>query len=121
MSVDIVQGLMRVGAKLGLQGNLQAARMVLDRVCGKAPNPANAAPLDIDLPNLVTAEACAIAIDRIVAAITAGTIETATAKLLVDAVTARIKAIELNDFGERLSELEKAAESVELPRNGQRR
>ena len=82
---------------------------------GKAPDAAGEfVPLDINLPNLRTAEACAVAVDRITAAITAGTIDSANAKLRLDAVQARMKSIELCDLEKRLVELEKQAAMVDF-------
>jgi hypothetical protein len=112
-----VAALMGVALRHGLQGNLGAIRLVLERACGRVPDAvAEAAALDVALPNLRTASACALAIDKITAAITAGTIELPTAKALTDIVLARMKAIELNDLEQRLVELEKQASTVDFGR-----
>lgn len=117
-----VSALMRVALKAGLQGNLQAVRLVLDRVCGKVPDPpAVAAALDIHLPALRTATDCAAAIDKLAAAVSAGTIDLASIKVLTDLVHARMKSIELNDYEVRLAELEKQVATVDVGGSGARR
>lgn len=121
VSPDHIQALMRVALKQGLQGNLQATRLVLERTCGRAPEGrADAEPLDIMLPNLRTAANCTAAIDKIIAAISAGTVDLASAKVLLDAVQSRMKGIELNEHEARLLELEEATSTVELPGNARR-
>ena len=111
-----VSALVRVALKQGLQGNLQAVRLVLDRTCGRVPDASvEAVALDIDLPNLRTSEACMAAIDKLAAAVTAGSIDLATAKVLNDLVCTKMKSIELNEHEARLIELEKAASPVDLP------
>jgi len=102
-----VNAIVRRAVRSALEGKLGAAKFVLDRVCGKARDaPAEAAPLDLDLPTLRIAGACAAAIDRIAAAVTAGTVETTAAKLLLKVVQARLEAIEVQDLESRLTELE---------------
>lgn len=113
---------MRVALRLALQGNLAALRIVLDRVCGRVPDATtDGAALDIDLPNLSNVANCTTAIDTIAAAITAGTIDHAAAKLLVDVIGLRMKSIEMNDLEARLAELEKAAANVDLDGRNRRR
>ena len=116
VSVEQVKALMRKALLLALQGNLGAMRFVMERTCGKPPElQSEATPLDISLPNLRTVADCTAAVDLIAAAVTAGTINLATAKVLLDVVQARIKAIEVTDFEQRLVELEKASATVDLP------
>ena len=62
-----------------------------------------------------TAADCDAAVQRIVDGIAKGLIPEATAKLLLDAVSTRMKSLELTEHEQRLAELEKAAGSVELP------
>ena len=112
-----IQALVRVALKQGLQGNLQAARLVLDRTCGRAPEGRpETDPVDVVLPNLRTATNCTVAIDKIIAAISAGTVDLPTAKVLLDAVQGRMKGIELTEYEARLVELEKSASVVDLSR-----
>lgn len=110
-----VSAIMRRAVRSALEGNLSAAKLVLDRACGKAREGAGEpVPLDLDLPNLRTAANCAAAIDRIAAAVTAGTVEATSAKLLLEVVQARLKAIEVQDLESRLAELERQASVVDF-------
>jgi hypothetical protein len=111
------QALIRVVLKQGLQGNLQAARIVLDRVCGRPQDGrGDGEHIDIGLPNLRTAANCTAAIDVIIASMTAGTVDLPTAKFLLDAVERRRKAIETLEHEQRLTDLEKAASVVDFGR-----
>jgi hypothetical protein len=58
---------------------------------------------------------CANAIDRLVEGISAGTIDLHRAKVMLDLVQMRMKAIELGAYEARLIELEKQAGTVEMP------
>ena len=110
-----VTAIMRRAVRMALEGNLSAMRFVIERTCGRAADaPTAPMPLDVSLPSLRTAASCATAIDKITAAVTAGTIDLATAKALTDIVCARMKAIEVNDLEERLAELEKQASTVDF-------
>jgi hypothetical protein len=103
---------MRRRLRAALESNLAAAR--LERSCGRAVEAqADAMPLDIALPSLRTAAGCTLAIDKLTAAIVQGTIETDKAKMLVDVIQARLKAIEVNELADRLDDLEKTAATVE--------
>jgi hypothetical protein len=115
VTAEHIGAIMRRAVRSALEGNLNAAKLVLDRACGKARDAAGeAVPLDLDLPSLRTAANCAAAIDRIAAAITAGTVEPTAAKLLLEVVQTRLKAIEVQDLESRLTELESMAKSVDL-------
>jgi hypothetical protein len=88
-----VAAILRRALRSALEGNLNAAKFVMDRACGKSPEAKGGAePLGVALPNLKTVEACAAAIDKIGAAITAGAIESGEAKLLLELVQTRLKA-----------------------------
>jgi hypothetical protein len=107
--------MIRKALRMALEGNLAAMKFVAERTVGRAPDaPAEAPALDIALPHLLSAVDCATAIDRIIAGISAGTVDLPTAKFLLDAVERRRKTIETVDQEERIVELEKAAESVDL-------
>jgi len=117
VSVEHIQALMRKALRMGLEGNLPALKFVIERSCGKAPEmTVPMAPSDLALPNLRTAEACATALDRIIAAINAGTIDQTAARVMIDVVQARLKAIEVVTLGERLTELEEQARNVDFGR-----
>ena len=113
---DQIAVMMRKALRMALEGNVTAMKFVMERTCGRPPElPAEPAPLDVTLPNLRTVESCIAAIDKLATAVTGGTADLAAAKVLLDIVHARMKAIELNEHERRLAELEKAAASVELP------
>jgi len=90
----------------------------LERTCGRAVNaPVESEPLGIALPRLHTAGDCNTAIERLIDGVCRGAVDRDTAKLLIDAVNARIKVIEVNELDERLTQLEQTAEhSVERRR-----
>jgi hypothetical protein len=109
-----VGAMIRKAAAMALQGNLSAMRLVLERTSGKAQEaPVEPEPVPIALPRMRTAADCNLAIERVVDGICAGTVERDAARLLIDAIQARLKAIEMNELEERLAQLEKAAERAE--------
>ena len=57
---------------------------------------------------------CAAAIDQLVNAICEGSCDHESAKVMIDVIQTRLKAIEVNDLEERIAELESAAGTVEL-------
>ncbi len=108
-----VAAMVRKATRLGLEGNLAAMRLVFERTCGRsAQAPPEAEPIDLSIPRLLTAEDCNIAIQRLIDGICSGSIDRDTAKLLIDAIQTRLKAIELNEFEERLAQLEQTTEHV---------
>ncbi len=116
-----IAAMIRKAAAMALQGNLTAMRLVLERTCGR-PREATpeGTPIDLTLPRMDTAADCNKALQFLTDAIVAGTVDTTAAKLLIDVVQARLKAIEVQDIEKRLSDLESQAAMVELPRNGPR-
>ena len=95
---------------MGLEGNLAAMRFVFERVCGRAAEaPADAEPLDIGLPRMRTAADCSLTLERIVNAIAQGTVNRDTATLLIAAVQARLRAIEVTELERKLADLEETA------------
>ena len=114
-----IGAIIRRATRMALEGNLAAMRIVLERVCGRPHEaPSQGIPLDLDLPNLRTAANCAFAIDQLVEAICAGTCDHESAKVMIDVIQTRLKAIEVNDLEERIAELESAASAVELGARG---
>ena len=112
--------MIRKAAAMALQGNLTAMRLVLERTCGR-PRDASpeGTPINLELPRMDNAADCNQALQHLTDAIVAGTVDTTAAKLLIDVVQARLKAIEVQDLEARLAELEKQAAIVELPRGRQ--
>lgn len=108
-----MDALMRKALLLALGGNLAAMKFVADRVCGRpAEERAEAEPSGIALPRLHTAADCNRALEAIGDAVSAGTIDHDTARLFIDMVSARVKAIEATELEQRIAELEKAASAV---------
>ena len=83
-----INAIMKKAVLLALQGNLAAMKFVLERTCGRPPE-ASQTPLEFAMPTLRTATSCANAIDRLVEAISAGTIALHSAKLMLDLVQVR--------------------------------
>ena len=119
-----VAAIIRKATRLALEGDVAAARLVLDRVCGRTPEaPSGPEPVEIALPPLRTAADCNAAIDRLTEAICGGSINREQATLLMGIVQTRLKAIEVNELELRLTELEKHAATVvgAHERNGRHR
>lgn len=110
-----IEAVMRKALLLALSGNLAAMKFVADRTCGRPREErADAEPLGVSLPRLRAATDCSRALDIIGDAVCSGTIDHMTARLFVEMVSARVKAIEANEIEQRIAELEKAASSVAL-------
>lgn len=108
-----VQTMIRKALRMGLEGNLAAMRLVFERTSGRAPEaPVETEPISVALPRLRTAADCNLAIERLIDGICKGVIERESARLLIDAVQARLKAIEVQDLEARLTEMEKTAKAV---------
>ncbi len=106
-----VAAMVRKATRMGLEGDLAAMRLVFERTCGRAAEvPVDAEPLGVALPRLRTADDCDTAIQLLIDGICKGTVDRDMAKLLIDAIQARVKAIELNDLEERLAQLEQTTE-----------
>lgn len=120
VTAEHVQAIMRRAARMALEGNLAAMRFVLERTAGRAAEaPVEIEPLGIELPRLRTTADCNAAIEKLVEGICKGSVDRDAAKLLIDAIQTRLKAIEVNELEVRLAELEAAAKVVES--NGNRR
>ena len=66
-----VAALMRKALRMGLEGNLTAMRLVLDRSCGRPADVATSAePLDLALPPMGTAKECSAALEQVANALT---------------------------------------------------
>lgn len=112
-----VQAMIRKATRMGLEGNLAAMRLVLERTCGRpAEAPPDAEPVDLELPPLQTAADCNGAIDRLLDSICKGSVDRGTARLLIDAIQVRLRAIETTDIEARLAQLEEAAAHTTVQR-----
>lgn len=108
-----IQALVRKAMRQALEGDLHAMRFVTERVMGRpVTTPTDPEPSPITLPALRSADDCNRAIDMLLNSITSGAIEHDTAKILLDTINARLKAIELSELEQRLSELENNAEQA---------
>lgn len=112
-----IAALMRRALRAGLEGNLSAAKFVIDRVCGKAAEaPGETGPVDVRLPDLRTAADCDAALSVLMKEVAAGTSDPTSIRLMIDLVQTRLRAIEVRAVEERLAELERSAGLVELRR-----
>ncbi|MEO6594182.1 MAG: hypothetical protein ABIP94_05465 [Planctomycetota bacterium] len=106
--------MIRKALRMALEGNLTAMRFVAERTLGRPPEASiQGDPIGLSLPSLRTAASCATAIDRLVEAVSEGAIDLNAAKVMHDLVQTRLKAIEVNDLEQRLTELEKTASVVD--------
>ncbi len=104
-----VEAMVRKATRMGLEGNLAAIKLVLDRVCGKPVDaPTKPEPMEFRLPRLRTVEECNAAIDRLMDGLCEGAIDRANGKLMLDAIQARIRAIEATEFEQRIRALEQS-------------
>lgn len=102
-----VAAILRKVAKRALEGDLRAARLVLERVLGKPSQAAGeAAALAIELPSLDTPTGCLRATEVVLNAMCAGELPAEAARTLLDAINVRNKALETVDLEARLRELE---------------
>lgn len=110
-----VAALMRKALRMGLEGNLTAMRLVLDRSCGRPADVATSAePLDLALPAMGTAKECSAALEQVANALCEGRVSLDAAHTLVDLIAARIKGIETLEIEQRLLALERSFDAVEL-------
>lgn len=112
-----VQAMVRKAVRMALEGNMTAMKVALERTIGRpAEAPAEARPLSIDIGQLRTAVDCSLATQRIVDGVVKGALPDAAAKLLLEAVQTRLKALELVEFEQRLMQLEETSKLVQRPR-----
>jgi len=117
---EAMAAMMRRALRMALEGNLGAMRFVAERTLGRAPEaPVEGAPLGLALPSMRTAADCNLAIDRLGTAVVQGTCDLTAAKVLIDIIQARLKALEVLDLEVRLAEIEKTA--AMLDQSGGRR
>lgn len=97
-----VEGLTRKAIELALDGDTTALRLCLDRILP----PRRERPTNFELPRLQSAADTAAAVAAIVAAVAAGEIMLGEAAELARLVDTFVKAIEANEFDQRLRALE---------------
>ena len=109
-----VAALMRKALRLGLEGDLSAIRLVLERVCGRPADVSTAAePLDLALPSMKTAKECNAALEQVATALCEGRMNLDAARTLVELIAARIKGIEPLEIEQRLLAIEESLKTVE--------
>lgn len=118
VSKEAVAALMAKTTRRGLEGDLAAAKYVLDQCIGK-PTAAgyDPVPLRVNLPNMKTAGDCTTAIDVVLRAFTAGEINTAEAQVLQELINTRIKALDSIAHEQQIAELERQVAQLTAHRN----
>jgi hypothetical protein len=107
-----VAAIIRKATKKALEGDMKAARLVLERVLGRpGEEMQEIGALAIELPDLNTASDCLRATKVVLDAIVDGSITRETASLLIDAINARTRAIETVEIEQRMRELEQRLEA----------
>lgn len=110
VSPEHIQAMVRKAMRMALEGDLGAMRFVSERVIGKPSEaPTETAPVGIDLPRIRSAKDCNRAIENVIKGLCMGAIDHDSAKLLISAIQARLKAIEVDEIEDRLNQLEQAA------------
>jgi hypothetical protein len=104
-----IAAMIRKATRMGLEGDLTAMKIVFERTCGKASE-APAEPVGVTLSGLRTAQDCNQAIEQVIGGFCRGEVDRDAAKILTDAVLARVRAIEVVELDERLTSLEQATE-----------
>ncbi len=112
----VVKSVLRKVAVKALEGNLTAARIVLERALGRPDEAATAHPLDIAAPKLRTAADCTAALQKVSDALIAGAIDVGAANVLVDLIRTQAVLIEKGELETRIAELERQAASFDFGR-----
>ena len=113
-----VAAIVRKVTKKALEGDLKAARLVLDRVLGRPTEEVEEiGALAVELPGLDTADDCLKGTKAVIDAIVDGRITRDIARLLIDAIDVRTRAIETTELDQRLREIEqRVADRIGKPR-----
>lgn len=111
ISDDQSEAILNTMIKAAMDGNLTAARYLLDRVAPAS----HSQSIMIDLPPIETVEAGAQAIDATLKAVGQGDITLNEAKEIIELIKDRIKLIETVDFEQRLLKVEQEIRDECLP------
>lgn len=103
------EALTRAAVELALQGNVQALKLCLERICPARKE----RPLSLPLPEVNGAADLSRLTAAILGAVARGELETGQAAALASLVTAHGKALELTELEQRISALEKQNEHAE--------
>ncbi len=97
-----IEGICRKAIEEAKRGNIQAIKLVLDRILP----PKKEASIFIDLPATKTSSDILEAIHRITQAVSRGELSPTEGDCLTRIIERQAKVIEMNDFEERLKKLE---------------
>ena len=86
------------------KGDMQAARLILDRICPARREPA----VSLDLPNIESAADLPMAIAAILQSVAAGELSPGEAAKITQTIEAAGSAIELHDLDQRIAAIEAA-------------
>ena len=111
ISDDQSEAILNTMIKAAMDGNLTAARYLLDRVAPAS----HSQSIMIDLPPIETVEAGAKAIDATLKAVGQGDITLNEAKEIIELIKDRIKLIETVGFEQRLLKVEQEIRDECLP------
>lgn len=111
ISDDQSEAILNTMIKAAMEGNLTAARYLLDRVAPAS----HSQSIMIDLPPIETVEAGAQAIDATLKAVGQGDITLNEAKEMIELIKDRIKLIETVGFEQRLLKVEQEIRDECLP------
>lgn len=103
------EALTRAAVELALQGNVQALKLCLERICPARKE----RPLSLALPDVEGAADLSRLTAAILGAVARGELETGQAAALASLVTAHGKALELTELEQRISALEKQNDHAE--------
>lgn len=106
LMADDAEAIVRAVLSAAQQGDMTAARMVLDRIVP----PAKERPLTVELPSLDSLEDVAAAHARIVAAVAAGELLPSEGQALAALLESRMRVAEVADLERRLAALEGGSE-----------
>ncbi len=97
-----IEGICRKAIEEAKRGNIQAIKLVLDRILP----PKKEAPIFINLPPVKTGSDILEAIHRVAQAVSRGELSSTEGDCLTRIIERQAKVIEMNDFEERLKKLE---------------
>jgi hypothetical protein len=99
---DEIEGICRKAIEEAKQGNIQAIKLVLDRILP----PKKETSIFIDLPVMKTGSDILEAVHRVTIAVCQGEITPSEGEMLTRIIDTQARAIEVNEFEQRLKNLE---------------
>lgn len=106
---DEIEGICRKAIEEAKQGNMQAIKLVLDRILP----PKKETPIFIDLPVMKAGSDILEAVHRVAAAVCQGKITPSEGEVLTRIIDTQARAIEANEFEQRLKYLEERQKNNE--------